>query len=178
MIGVGGALIALFLRLNHKTSTFADKLRRVDWIGGVMFIGSMTGFLIGLSWGGVMYPWSSWRTLVPLIVCGFGLVAFIVYEEWLMKQGREPLIRLDVMKNRTAAVTYFGTFIRRLSLILAMNHAKLRFKTGFFFGVSCIIFLSILRESRAILQSKQELHLFHLPLQLLPWQWLSESPQR
>jgi MFS family permease len=55
-IGVGSVMIALFLSLNYKTSTFIDKIRRIDWIGTVLFVGSLTGFLIGLSWGGVEYP--------------------------------------------------------------------------------------------------------------------------
>ena len=111
-IGVGGALVALFLRLNYPTSAFAEKLRRVDWIGAFLFIASLTGFLIPLTWGGVMYPWNHWRTLVPLILSAFGLIAFVVYQEWLARRGREPLIPLEVVKNRTAAVTYFDTFIR------------------------------------------------------------------
>jgi MFS family permease len=117
LLGLGGLFIILFLQLNFKTSTFMDKLRRVDWIGGLLFIGSMTGFLMGISWGGVLYPWFSWQTLVPIIVCGFGLVVFVIYEEWLMKNGHEPLIKLDVLKNRTAAVTYFGTVIRKYYLL-------------------------------------------------------------
>jgi MFS family permease len=115
-IGLGSLLIILFLHLNYKTTAFAEKLRRVDWIGTVLFIASLCGFLIPLTWGGVMYPWSHWRTLVPLILCGFGLVGFVAYEEWLTRRGLQPLIRLEVMKNRTAAVTYFGTVIRKSSL--------------------------------------------------------------
>jgi MFS family permease len=112
-IGVGSVLIALFLRLNHNTTAFTQKLRRVDWIGAILFIAALTGFLIPLTWGGIMYPWSHWRTLVPLILCGVGLIGFVVYEEWLSRRGLEPLIPLEIMKNRTAAVTYFGTFIRK-----------------------------------------------------------------
>lgn len=92
------------------------KLRRVDWVGTVVFIASTTGFLIPLTWGGVMYDWSSWRTLVPLILCAFGLVGFIVYEELLERRGGEPIIKFSVMKNRTAAVTYLGTFVHGLIL--------------------------------------------------------------
>jgi MFS family permease len=36
-IGVGAVMVILFLHLTFKTSTFADKLRRVDWIGSGMF---------------------------------------------------------------------------------------------------------------------------------------------
>jgi MFS family permease len=112
-IGVASALIAIFLKLNFRTSTFTDKLRRVDWIGSVLFISSLTGFLIPLTWGGVMYSWSSWRTLFPLLLCAAGLVAFVAYEEWFEKQGGEPMIRMSILKTRTSAVTYLGTFVRK-----------------------------------------------------------------
>ena len=58
-IGIGGVMITLFLKLNYQTSSFLAKLRRVDWVGMSIFLGSTTGFLIPLSWGGVMYPWDS-----------------------------------------------------------------------------------------------------------------------
>lgn len=60
-----------------------------------------------------MYPWSSWRTLVPLILCAVGFVVFIVHQE---KFAAEPLIRTSVFKNRTTAVNYFGTVIHGIVL--------------------------------------------------------------
>jgi MFS family permease len=108
-IGIGLPMIIFFLKLNFPTSSFLAKLRRVDWIGTVVFIGATTGFLVPLSWGGIMEPWNSWRTLVPLILCGIALVAFVVYEEYV---PAEPMIRTSVFKNQTAAVTYLATFIR------------------------------------------------------------------
>jgi hypothetical protein len=107
-------MIVLYLRLNTRHNAFVEKLREVDWIGTVLFIASLTGFLIPLTWGGIMYSWSSWRTLVPLILSAAGLVGFVVYEEWLAKKGFTPLIPFEVMKSRTAIVTYFGTFFRKL----------------------------------------------------------------
>ena len=106
-------MVALFLKLHFRVTTLAQKLRRVDWIGMILFIGSATGFLIPLTWGGVMYSWSSWRTLVPLIVSATGLVAFIVWDD---RFAPEPLIRTSVLKSRTAAVTYFGDFVQGLIL--------------------------------------------------------------
>lgn len=35
-IGIGAVMVILFLNLNYKTSSFLDKLRRVDWIGSGM----------------------------------------------------------------------------------------------------------------------------------------------
>jgi MFS family permease len=36
-IGVGAAMVIIFLSLNYKTSSFLAKLRRVDWIGSGEF---------------------------------------------------------------------------------------------------------------------------------------------
>lgn len=109
-IGVGSVMIALFFSVNFPVDSFLHKLSRVDWVGTVVFVAATTGFLIPITWGGVMYSWDSWRTLVPLIVCLVALVGFLVYEEYV---PAEPLIRSSVFKNRTAAVTYFQTFIRK-----------------------------------------------------------------
>lgn len=72
-----------------------------------------------------MYSWSSWRTLVPLLVSGTGLVIFII---WEAKFATEPLIRLRVMKTRSAAVTYLGDFLQGLLLWCNLYYMPLYFQ--------------------------------------------------
>lgn len=107
-IGVGVVLVILFLKLNLIPQSIAAKLRRVDWIGSVVFVGSTTSFLLPLTWGGIMYPWTHWRTLVPLIIGAVGLVGFGFYERFV---AVEPMIRLSVFGNRTAVLGYLGTMM-------------------------------------------------------------------
>ena len=116
-IGVGTPMIALFLKLNFKRTSLGQKLRRIDWFGTLVFIGATTGFLVPITWGGVNYSWTSWHTLVPLVICAVGLVAFVVWEEFFVS---DPLIRLRIFKNRTAAVPYFGDAIHGLVLWSAL----------------------------------------------------------
>ena len=75
----------------------------------------LTGFLVPLTWGGVQYSWSDWKTLAPLILCAFGLIVFVIWEESLTHYGMGPLIRFDVIKTRTGSVSFLGTFIRKCS---------------------------------------------------------------
>lgn len=98
----------------------------MDWLGSVLFIGSTTSFLIPITWGGVSYAWNSWRTLVPLIIGVVGLVFFVVYEE---KFAKEPLIRMDVFKNRTAAASYFETTIHGMILWCILYYLPLYYET-------------------------------------------------
>ncbi|KAF2118570.1 major facilitator superfamily domain-containing protein [Lophiotrema nucula] len=130
-IGIGGVMITLFLQLNYKASSFMAKLRRVDWIGMVLFLGSTTGFLIPLTWGGVQYDWDSWRTLVPLLVSAAGLVAFILHQEFV---APEPLIRTSVFKNTTAAVTYVETVIHGILLWSILYYLPLYYEAVKGFG--------------------------------------------
>lgn len=90
-----------------------------------LFLSSTTGFLIPITWGGVQYPWDSWRTLVPLIVCAVGIIGFFVYEEYFVA---EPLIRTAVFKNRTAAITYVSTIIHGIILWCALYYLPLYFQ--------------------------------------------------
>jgi len=113
IIGVAFIFVPLFLRSNFAPANLAFQLRRVDWIGCVLFIASTTSFLIPITWGGVSYAWSSWHTLVPLLLGLLGLICFILYEACV---AAEPLIPLTIFQNRTAAVNYLGTIIHGMIL--------------------------------------------------------------
>ncbi|KAF3916766.1 hypothetical protein ABW20_dc0107863 [Dactylellina cionopaga] len=110
---IGFVMIPLFLKLNFIPTSWADKLRRIDWVGGTIFIGSCTSFLIPITWGGTMYAWNSWRTLVPLIIGAAGLIGFIFYEKYV---AADPLIKMGVFGQRTAAVSYAGTVMHGVIL--------------------------------------------------------------
>ena len=53
--------------------------------GNILVTGSTTSVVIGLTWGGVQYPWSSARVLSPLIVGLVGLCTFVIYEIYFCK---------------------------------------------------------------------------------------------
>ncbi|MCJ1464044.1 hypothetical protein MMC07_002654 [Pseudocyphellaria aurata] len=124
-IGVAFVLVPLFLKLNFRPSNLREQLKRVDWVGSVLFIGSTTSFLIPITWGGVMYDWDSWRTLVPLLVGAVGLVTFVLFEKYV---ASEPLIRLSVFMNRSAAVNYAGTVIHGMILWCLLYYSPLYYE--------------------------------------------------
>ena len=110
-IAVSAPPMIYFLRLKKKESQLVSKLRKVDWIGGFLFIASTIGLLIPITWGGINYAWDSWQTLAPLAASFIGIVAFILWEAFV---AVHPLIRLRVLRGRTAGVTYLGDFIHGL----------------------------------------------------------------
>jgi hypothetical protein len=53
--------------------------------GNILVIGSTTSVVIGLTWGGVRYPWSSAQVLSSLVIGLVGLCVFIIYEIYFCK---------------------------------------------------------------------------------------------
>lgn len=124
-IVAGYILVPIFLKLNVVPTSLAAKLRRVDWFGSILFVGSATSFLIPITWGGVMYAWDSWRTLVPLLVGAAGLIGFVFYEAYVPV---EPVIPLSLFRTRTALVTYVGTVIHGICLWCLLFYMPLYFE--------------------------------------------------
>jgi hypothetical protein len=123
-IGTGYPMVLLFLKLNIVPESIMEKLRRVDWMGSVVFVASTTSFLIPLTWGGIMYPWTHWRTLVPLIIGGAGAVGFVLYEKYV---ALEPLFRLSVFENRTAALGFIESALHGILVWTILYYQPLYF---------------------------------------------------
>lgn len=99
----------------YSTSFYEEstkqKLGRVDWIGFGLFIPSISSFLIPLTWGGELFDWKSWHTLVPLLVGVAGLAAFVIYEMFIAK---EPFLLKTIFRDWNAKLVYVQTFLHGL----------------------------------------------------------------
>src|SRR5690348_12837568 len=63
----------------HRTRSRWQEVKSIDFVGIVLFTGGLLIFLMGLSWGGILYPWKS-AHVIGTIVAGFStIVAFVLY---------------------------------------------------------------------------------------------------
>lgn len=113
------------MNLHFVPTSLAEKIRRIDYVGSVIFIASTTSFLIPLTWGGVLYSWDSWRTLVPLIIGIAGIALFVVYEAYI---APNPIIPIELFNNRTAAVSYFSSALSGLLVWCIVYYMPLYFQ--------------------------------------------------
>ncbi|KAG8869189.1 hypothetical protein FRB98_002786, partial [Tulasnella sp. 332] len=65
--------------------------------GNFLVVSTTTATIIGRTWGGVRYPWSSWHVLVPLVLGFVGLAGFLVYEA---NFPVEPVVSWKLLANR------------------------------------------------------------------------------
>ncbi|KAK1749741.1 general substrate transporter [Echria macrotheca] len=110
----GTSLVALFFTLrvaSPPAGSWSEKLARIDFAGNAVFVASTVSVLIGVTWGGTEYPWSSVSVIVPLVLgfAGFGL--FLAYE-WTL--AKSPSIPQGVVVERTAATVLAVTFLTTL----------------------------------------------------------------
>ncbi|KAF2112843.1 siderophore iron transporter [Lophiotrema nucula] len=81
----------------HEGRSMRQELKELDWGGIVLFTGGLTSFVLGLSWGGGLYPWASYHVLVPLILGFCILTAFAFYEIYM--PNKYPLIPMKLFTN-------------------------------------------------------------------------------
>lgn len=79
--GVALALVLFCLNLKSPQLTSKEKLARMDWFN-LLFIASATSAILGLTWGGVAYEWSSYHVLLPLIAGLAGIILFVYLERF------------------------------------------------------------------------------------------------
>ena len=83
----------------HQRSQVKDLLPRFDWIGLVLYSGGLLVFLMGLAWGGTLYPWKSGYVMGTVIGGGLIFTIFILWEIYLPLGSTEPFLPLHLFKN-------------------------------------------------------------------------------
>ncbi|KAJ7658380.1 iron permease [Mycena polygramma] len=114
-------LVLVYLSVRRPEGSVRSKLAQVDWIGNfIAMIG--TGLaLIGMTWGGIRYPWYSVAVITPLILGLVFLCGFVVYE---IKVAPHPTIPKDVASDRTSLsglLTTAGHSIVSISVIYYLS---------------------------------------------------------
>lgn len=88
-------------------------LKGFDFIGAFLFVISLALFVLAVSWGGILFTWSSASTVLPLIIGIIGLIVTGVFEAL---GATDPFMRHRLFYRRSANVAYFCTFIQSFVL--------------------------------------------------------------
>lgn len=76
--------------------TRSQILKEFDYLGLFLFVAGCTLFIIGLSWGGSLYPWNSGAAIAPIVVGFMALVGLGFYEAY--GNLKEPLFPSRLFK--------------------------------------------------------------------------------
>lgn len=98
----------------------------IDYAGVITLISGTVGLLLGLNLGGASYAWLSWQILSLLGLSLVSWILFVIVE----RKAVDPVLSLDLFKNRVFAVTNIVGFLMGLGMF-----GSLMFLPLFFQGV-------------------------------------------
>jgi predicted MFS family arabinose efflux permease len=143
------------LKLPPRESTnWKTKLRRIDFLGAVVLVGAVLGFLIGLDRGSNV----SWKMPLTIASLGVSTVLFVVFILVETKLAVEPFAPGRIIFNRTSFACYgcnffsFGGWIAALFYIplyfqavdgVSATTAGVRLLPGIIAGVSGSLFAGV-----------------------------------
>ncbi|KJZ73747.1 hypothetical protein HIM_06865 [Hirsutella minnesotensis 3608] len=84
-----------------------EKLKRMDPIGTLIFVGAVASLLLALQWGGQTYPWSNGRIVALLSVFGVAMIAWAV---WQIRLGPVATIPRNIITQRSMSFACFYSF--------------------------------------------------------------------
>ena len=83
-----------------------DRPHRLDVIGAGLMVGAAMALMLALAWGGVRFPWSSWR-IITLVACSAALWALFAVR---LLTAREPFIPLAILHGRVTSTITCAAF--------------------------------------------------------------------
>ncbi len=122
-IPFGVPVIVLFIRLFPNAKRDGPK-RKIDVGGAVLIVLAIVPALLGLSWGGNQYEWSSLQVTGALVMGGVMAIVFVLYETRIS----EPILPLAVFRNRIVGIALFISFLTGLAMFGAIFFVPLLFQ--------------------------------------------------
>lgn len=107
-------LAFVFLDVNNPRTKLSEGLRAVDWLGTLLVLATTNLILVGLDFGGAIFPWSSPK-VVCLVVFGAVAIGFFLFAEHRL--AKYPLMPLGVFKTLSNNAAFAIVFAHGMVLI-------------------------------------------------------------
>lgn len=104
-------LTVMYLRVREPVGSITSKLLKLDYVGSAIFLASIVSMQIALAKGGTLEPWTSWKTLVPLLAGFVGMFVFVMWMKIAQRLKVNVLIPMTLFRSRSAVIGFFTTFL-------------------------------------------------------------------
>ena len=122
--GTSFIVIAFMLRLETPKTPILVGIKAVDWVGSFALVGGLLMFLLGLTFGGTIYSWSS-PTVICLIL--FGIITLLVFLAIEQYFARYPLVPVHL----------YASVSNSAILIVNLFHGIVFTQTAYFLPLYC-----------------------------------------
>ena len=101
-------LLVLFLDVHNPKTEVLDGVKAIDWWGSFSILGLTLMLLLGLDFGGVIFPWNSPKVICLIVFGCFMSILFIFSEKCL---ARYPLMPLSLFRNSSNVASLVLCFV-------------------------------------------------------------------
>ena len=112
--GIAFGLLLLFLDVNNPRTKLGEGLKAIDWYGTLSILAITALLLVGLDFGGTIFPWKSPK-VICLIVFGTLIIGFFLFNE--QRLAEYPIMPLAVFKSRSNNAVFLLVISHAMVLI-------------------------------------------------------------
>ncbi|KAI9674934.1 MAG: hypothetical protein M1822_008996 [Bathelium mastoideum] len=124
--GTAFILLLLFLNVHNPRTGAVDGIKAIDWFGSISVLGLTLMLLLGLDFGGVVFPWDSPKVICLIVFGVLMSVLFILSEK---KLARYPLMPFSIFSHRSNVSALLVTFFHGVTFIGAEYYLPLYFQS-------------------------------------------------
>ncbi|KAF2453596.1 putative MFS transporter [Lineolata rhizophorae] len=124
--GAAFLLIWIFLDVHNPRTKLLDGLKAIDWLGSLSIVGMTLLVLLGLDFGGVIFPWDSPK-VICLILFGALCGVFFFFSE--KRWAKYPVIPLRILSNKSNVASYLVCSMQSFVFIGAEFYLPLYFQS-------------------------------------------------
>jgi MFS family permease len=124
--GLAITLLSLFLDVHNPRTKLKEGLLAIDWFGTFSLLAVTLLLLLGLDFGGAVFPWSSPK-VICLIVFGASMVAVFVYSE--KRLAKYPLVPITIFNKGSNNAIFLVAFAHNMVAIGQEYYLPLYFQS-------------------------------------------------
>ena len=109
----------------RKLDTSQSSISRVDFLGSVLLVLTLVLFLLGITMGGNIVPWSNPLACVPLPVSLVFFGALLYVEGYI---AREPILPLHFLRDRTILCACLTNWFFHMALYVFMFYIPIYYR--------------------------------------------------
>ena len=124
--GIAFVLLVFFLDVHNPRTKLGEGLKVIDWFGTFSILAVTLLLLVGLDFGGAVFPWSSPK-VICLIVFGTLMIGFFLFSE--QRLARYPLMPLAVFRDWSNIAVFLVVFSHGAVLVGVEYYMPLYFQS-------------------------------------------------
>ncbi|KAK1770262.1 major facilitator superfamily domain-containing protein [Phialemonium atrogriseum] len=124
--------VFLFLLPHHrpqKDMTVAKALKQADWLGSVLELGGTLTGIMAISFGGVVYPWGSGRTIGLFVTAGVASALFLAQQHFaFLTTKAHRIFPMELFKSKSMVLIWFLIVFPGCALVVPIFYQPLFFR--------------------------------------------------